>query len=91
MVTSALRLWLRMCASASMVIAFHLPRTLSLSFGRLPEGNTTLTVSPSGLAITLRLGMKVIYDRETDTLTIVLSDVPVAESDEDKPGAILDL
>lgn len=34
--------------------------------------------------------MKVTYDQETDTLTIVFSDVPVAESDEDKPGIILD-
>ncbi len=34
--------------------------------------------------------MKVIYDRETDTLTVVLSDSPVVESDEDKPGVILD-
>lgn len=34
--------------------------------------------------------MKVIYDSETDTLSIVLSDTPVAESDEDKPGVILD-
>lgn len=34
--------------------------------------------------------MKIIYDRETDTLTIVLADSPVAESDEDKPGVILD-
>lgn len=34
--------------------------------------------------------MKVIYDRETDTLTIIFADVPVAESDEDKPGVILD-
>ncbi len=34
--------------------------------------------------------MKVIYDRETDTLTIILSDTPVEESDEDKPGTILD-
>jgi len=34
--------------------------------------------------------MKVIYDRETDTLTIILSDTPVEESDEDKPGVILD-
>ncbi len=34
--------------------------------------------------------MKVIYDRETDTLTIIFSDAPVAESDEDKPGVILD-
>jgi uncharacterized protein YuzE len=34
--------------------------------------------------------MKVIYNRETDTLTVILSDTPVAESDEDKPGTILD-
>ena len=34
--------------------------------------------------------MKVIYDPGTDTLTIVFSDHPVAESDEDKPGTILD-
>ena len=34
--------------------------------------------------------MKVIYDSETDTLTVILVDSPVAESDEDKPGVILD-
>ncbi len=34
--------------------------------------------------------MQVIYDQETDTLTIILLDVPVMESDEDKPGVILD-
>ena len=34
--------------------------------------------------------MKVIYDRETDILTIIFSDAPVAESDEEKPGIILD-
>jgi len=35
--------------------------------------------------------MKVSYDPKTDTLTIVLKDgVTVAESDEDKPGVILD-
>ncbi len=34
--------------------------------------------------------MKVIYDRETDTLTVIFLDAPVAESDEDKPGVILD-
>ena len=34
--------------------------------------------------------MKVIFDRETDTLTIIFSDGLVVESDEDKPGVILD-
>jgi uncharacterized protein YuzE len=34
--------------------------------------------------------MKVIYDNKTDTLTIIFNDAPVAESDEDKPGVILD-
>jgi len=34
--------------------------------------------------------VKVIYDRETDTLTIIFAEAPVAESDEDKPGVILD-
>ena len=34
--------------------------------------------------------MKFGYDAETDTLRIVLSSAPVAESDEDKPGVIID-
>ena len=34
--------------------------------------------------------MKVIYDRETDTLTVIFTEAPIAESDEDKPGVILD-
>lgn len=34
--------------------------------------------------------MNVTYDPKTDTLTVVLSSQPVAESDEDKPGVILD-
>jgi uncharacterized protein YuzE len=34
--------------------------------------------------------MKVIYDRETDTLTVIFTESTVAESDEDKPGVILD-
>lgn len=31
-----------------------------------------------------------IYDRETDTLTVILAETPVVETDEDKPGVILD-
>lgn len=34
--------------------------------------------------------MKVIYDRRTDTLTVEFRAGTVAESDEDKPGVILD-
>jgi YD repeat-containing protein len=34
--------------------------------------------------------MKVNYDAATDILTVVLRDAPVAESDEHKPGVILD-
>jgi uncharacterized protein YuzE len=35
--------------------------------------------------------MKVTYDNETDSLTVVLNEhVAIAESDEDKPGIILD-
>jgi uncharacterized protein YuzE len=34
--------------------------------------------------------MKVTYDAGLDVLRIVLSDAPIAESDEGKPGVILD-
>jgi uncharacterized protein YuzE len=35
--------------------------------------------------------MKIAYDRQTDSLSLVLKEgVEVAESDEDKPGVILD-
>ncbi len=34
--------------------------------------------------------MKVRYDPEVDVLSILLSDAAVEESDEDKPGVILD-
>lgn len=34
--------------------------------------------------------MKVKYDQEVDVLTIEFSSVPVEESDEEKPGIILD-
>lgn len=34
--------------------------------------------------------MKVTYDKETDTLTIRFSENPIVESDEEKPGIIID-
>jgi len=34
--------------------------------------------------------VKVIYDHETDVLTIIFLEKPIAESDEEKPGVILD-
>ena len=34
--------------------------------------------------------MKVVYDPEVVVLSVVLSDAPVAESDQDKPGVVLD-
>lgn len=35
--------------------------------------------------------MKISYDPRTDTLSVILKEgFPVAESDEDKPGTILD-
>ncbi len=34
--------------------------------------------------------MKINYDQETDTLTVIFTDAKIAESDEEKPGLILD-
>jgi uncharacterized protein YuzE len=34
--------------------------------------------------------VKVTYDPEVDILRIILSNMPIEESDEDKPGVILD-
>jgi uncharacterized protein YuzE len=34
--------------------------------------------------------VKIRYDEDTGTLTLILKDAPVAESDEEKPGVILD-
>lgn len=34
--------------------------------------------------------MKVLYNQVADTLTVIFAETPVAESDEDKPGVILD-
>ena len=34
--------------------------------------------------------MKITYDQEVDILKIILSDADIEESDEDKPGIIID-
>ena len=34
--------------------------------------------------------MKIVYDRETDTMTITLRDAKIRESDEIRPGVIAD-
>jgi uncharacterized protein YuzE len=34
--------------------------------------------------------MNVTYDKETDSLTMIFSNAAIAESDEEKPGVILD-
>ena len=34
--------------------------------------------------------MRVVYDSKTDILTIILRETPIVESDEEKPGVILD-
>ncbi|MCC5660503.1 DUF2283 domain-containing protein [Nostoc sp. XA010] len=34
--------------------------------------------------------MKITYNPEVDILRIILSDVPIEDSDEEKPGVILD-
>ena len=38
----------------------------------------------------LEVAMKVTHDRETDILQLVFTNAPVEESDEDKPGVIID-
>lgn len=34
--------------------------------------------------------MRVTYDAKTDTLTIIFNDAEIVESDEEKPGVVLD-
>ncbi len=34
--------------------------------------------------------MKVVYDQQTDVLRILFNDSPIEESDEDKPGVVVD-
>ncbi len=34
--------------------------------------------------------MKIVYDQETDILRVTFRSAPIDESDEDKPGVILD-
>jgi uncharacterized protein YuzE len=58
-----------------------------------------VTVEEAGVPIVLTVyriskvdkeGMKILYDPEVDVLRIVFNDLPVEESDEEKPGLILD-
>lgn len=51
------------------------------------EPNNVITVTE---LLKLKDTMKVKYDKEVDILYIRLNDNPVKESDEDKPGLILD-
>ncbi|MCC7351427.1 MAG: DUF2283 domain-containing protein [Phycisphaerales bacterium] len=45
---------------------------------------------PDKLRFSPRIGPRVVYDAPSDTLTLRLSNRPVAESDEASPGVILD-
>ncbi len=38
----------------------------------------------------LEKAMKVVYDQEVDVLRVIFSEAQIEESDEDKPGVILD-
>src|SRR5262249_40509210 len=55
--------------------------------GRIPRGDGLQ--DQQGCQV-LENAMKVIYDKETDTLSIILRPGKVAESDEPSPGLILD-
>jgi hypothetical protein len=56
-----------------------------------PMDETVVTVyRTSEIDQVLEQDMRVSCAPKTDTLTVVFRDVPVAESDEDKPGVILD-
>jgi uncharacterized protein YuzE len=49
----------------------------------------TLTPAPNRLTDVL-LAMKVTYDADVDVLRILFNNAPIEESDEEKPGVILD-
>jgi uncharacterized protein YuzE len=59
---------------------FYLPRGKRQCFAGSHEQNQQV----------LEPDMKVTYDPQVDVLRILFRDVPVEESDEDKPGVILD-
>ncbi len=44
----------------------------------------------AGIGSTLEKIVKVIYDQEVDILRILLNDADIEESDEEKPGVIID-
>jgi len=61
------------------------------TFNRFTPFQTADISDKQDCEILERLAMKVFYDSHTDTLSVILKDnVAVHESDEDKPGVILD-
>jgi uncharacterized protein YuzE len=49
-----------------------------------------LPIAPVGCRNIGGLAMRVTFSAQTDTVTIVLNENPVSESDEEKPGVIID-
>ena len=52
--------------------------------------STMLLVAVLPVKLVRLKNMKITYDPEVDILRIILSDVPIEDSDEEKPGVILD-
>ena len=50
----------------------------------------TILQNPGQIVDELEATMKITYDPEVDVLRIIFSNTPIEESDEEKPGIILD-